>query len=227
MPACKVTEAELERRDKISKALRGHSKGPRKPWNDESRTNQAKVIQLRWDNTTDDRRSEIGSKISAARSGSLIVEDPNLKRCRRCKRVLPKESFLKDSRNKDGLFGTCKNCQSERSKEWAANHPDQTINFRRNQYNIDFNALWEQQKGMCALCGEPMLPRGKEANSVVVDHDHQCCPPRPGRAGSSCGKCVRGLLHRQCNLLLGLLEKNQSKLDLAVKYLNRWKESPT
>jgi len=225
MPACKTIEAETERRRKISDATIGVSKGLRKPWSAEARIKHSNVIQLRWDNTTDDRRSEIGSKISAARLGSLIIEDPNLKRCRKCKQVLLKGFFLKDSRNKDGLFGTCKSCQSEKAKEWAENHPAQTINFRRNHYNINFNALWEQQKGMCALCGEPMLPKGKGANSVVIDHDHQCCPPRPGRAGSSCGKCVRGLLHRQCNLLLGLIEKNQSKLDLAVKYLDRWKVS--
>ena len=150
------------------------------------------------------------------------------KTCTKCgqDKVVP-DDFPKDARNKDGLFGVCKACMSERSSAWAAAHPERVLDFRHGHYNIDFNAMWERQGGLCAMCGEAMLPRGKSLKSVVIDHDHACCPPRPGRAGSSCGKCVRGLIHRHCNMLLGVIEKNQAKLVLAGDYLRQWREGLT
>ncbi len=55
------------------------------------------------------------------------------------------------------------------------------------------------QEAHCALC-----PRQREENGnrLAIDHDHRCC------AGSgSCGKCLRGLLCRRCNLRLGNLDE--------------------
>ncbi len=43
-------------------------------------------------------------------------------------------------------------------------------------------AIFELQKGLCALCGEPP----KSGTKLVVDHDHK-------------NKKVRGLLHLWCN----------------------------
>jgi Recombination endonuclease VII len=223
MSACKTTEAESERRQKISAAFKGKSRGPGKPWSAEARERQSNVIRLRWENTSEERRGEIGDKISATLAKSVRVDEGH-KQCSKCGQTLSNESFPKDSRIKDGLFGVCKGCQTEKSTQWAAEHPDKVLGFRRAHYNIDFNELWEKQGGLCALCNEPMLPRGKAAKSVVVDHDHSCCPPNPGRAHSSCGKCVRGLLHSACNRFLGLLEKNPGKIVQASDYLDQWRE---
>jgi hypothetical protein len=41
-----------------------------------------------------------------------------------------------------------------------------------------------------------------EHDKIAVDHDHGCCDP-----GTSCGKCVRGLAHTTCNLLIGQVER--------------------
>lgn len=68
-------------------------------------------------------------------------------------------------------------------------------------YKIDFNKMWDLQSGLCAVCKELMLPKGKESRSVVVDHDKACCPGK-----GSCGKCVRGLVHSRCNVVIGTLE---------------------
>lgn len=224
MPACKTVEAEAERRRKISAASKGVPKGPGKPWTEEARARHSNVIRLRWANTPEERRQETASRISAALTKSVLV-DAEHKQCSSCNHVLPNNSFGEDSRNRDGRFGVCKNCQSEKSKQWASDHPDKILGFRRAHYNINFNLLWEKQGGLCALCGEPMLPRGKSAKSVVVDHDHGCCPPRPGRSQSSCGKCVRGLLHQACNRFLGHLEKNPKKVEQALGYLRQWREA--
>lgn len=51
----------------------------------------------------------------------------------------------------------------------------------------DWEALYVAQDKKCATCG-------RKTKKLCVDHDHSCCP-----GPKSCGKCVRGLLCRQCN----------------------------
>jgi len=51
----------------------------------------------------------------------------------------------------------------------------------------DIALLWDRQVGLCALCSLPL------DDSVSIDHDHST-------------ERVRGLLHRACNGLLGLIE---------------------
>jgi hypothetical protein len=44
-------------------------------------------------------------------------------------------------------------------------------------------------------------PCGRELVQAHIDHNHACCSGR-----KACGNCVRGLLCRRCNLLLGMVE---------------------
>jgi hypothetical protein len=53
----------------------------------------------------------------------------------------------------------------------------------------DQQDLWEYQGGRCA-CGKPM-------SKPHLDHDHNCCPESP-----TCGKCCRGYLCYDCNVIL-------------------------
>lgn len=91
----------------------------------------------------------------------------------------------------------------------------------RHKYGISLEQLQEMivdQGGMCALCDEPLdlTPSVSRYASPVVDHDHKCC------AGSkSCGKCIRGVIHRSCNIGLGAFEDSSDKLRLAVAYLEK------
>jgi len=68
--------------------------------------------------------------------------------------------------------------------------------------------LLQAQKGLCALCGEAILP-----GSAVLDHDHQ--------TGH-----IRGVLHRGCNALEGQivnsLPRNQITEAQLLEIFQRW-----
>lgn len=104
---------------------------------------------------------------------------------------------------------------------WRQRNPDKLeANIRRSKYRIDFNVLWEAQGGLCASCHLPMVRGGKEGFSACVDHDRRCCPGK-----RSCGKCVRGIIHRNCNLVLGYAKDDVAVLQSAIVYLERWNTS--
>lgn len=121
-------------------------------------------------------------------------------------------------------------------KEWRAANPEQVnrnartwqirnpvkhrFGRHKSVYKIDFNVFWEGQGGLCASCHLPMKNGGKEPDSVCVDHDRRCCPGK-----KSCGKCVRGLIHRNCNLVLGYANDDSKILQSAIEYLARWEVS--
>jgi len=86
-------------------------------------------------------------------------------------------------------------------------------NIKRYGITIEqFESLLELQDGKCAIC------KGKfwdEVSSPHIDHDHTCC----SKQISSCGKCIRGLLCRGCNQLLGVAKDDIETLKAAMNYL--------
>ena len=80
--------------------------------------------------------------------------------------------------------------------------------------------IYNAQNGKCKLCSF-------ESDNLVLDHDHKCCAPFDilrggGKGRSSCGKCIRGLLCHNCNLIVGNYEKCKGDLSLVEidKYLS-------
>lgn len=69
---------------------------------------------------------------------------------------------------------------------------DQRRNYGISSEEKEF--LLVQQGGCCAVCNTS--DPGKRG--WHTDHDHSCCPGR-----TSCGKCIRGILCHNCNMLLG------------------------
>jgi len=59
-----------------------------------------------------------------------------------------------------------------------------------------YEAMLSAQHGACAICERPETGR-----RLAVDHDKKCCPGK-----YSCGRCVRALLCRACNVRLFRLE---------------------
>lgn len=73
-----------------------------------------------------------------------------------------------------------------------------------------YAALYEAQGGRCAICRRAT---GK-TRRLSVDHDHACCKTTP-----ACGKCVRGLLCRPCNSMLGHARDDVGFFVRAGRYL--------
>lgn len=73
-----------------------------------------------------------------------------MKACIKCKEDLPLSSFTKHSKNKDGLQGSCRECNKKSSKEWNANNKDSLILKRLKERSIkkglDFDLTIEDIK---------------------------------------------------------------------------------
>jgi Recombination endonuclease VII len=109
---------------------------------------------------------------------------------------------------------------AEHVSQYAKNYMPEYVNkpevradiFRRNlwrNYKIttnEFNDLWKQQEGKCAICEIELVPRGRAKNSAAVDHNHE-------------NGAVRGLLCRMCNTGIGSLRDSPEILQSAAKYL--------
>ena len=67
--------------------------------------------------------------------------------------------------------------------------------------------MYDEQKGLCKLCGEPLPPDFRKAS---VDHNHDT-------------DNVRGLLHQTCNWLVGIVETKEDLILTIHSYLERAK----
>lgn len=104
------------------------------------------------------------------------------------------------------------------SLKWAEENPEKRQAYLlKSKYGLDVNTFEEKvknQNGVCAISKQ--VPSDK---TLCIDHDHSCCPGK-----KSCGKCVRGLLHRQINTAMGLFQDNPEWLRAAADYIEFWKE---
>jgi hypothetical protein len=97
----------------------------------------------------------------------------------------------------------------EKAREYRRLNPDKVkLAKRRAEYKRKFgitieeyDTLYLNQGGRCAICLDKPTDR-----RLAVDHDHIT------------GK-IRGLLCKNCNLILGHAEDNCDILERAIKYL--------
>lgn len=94
--------------------------------------------------------------------------------------------------------------QQRRSR---ARHVEQTYGITEEQYQ----ELYEAQDRRCYLC---QRAKGTGRKRLAVDHDHSCCPEPP-----TCGRCVRGLLCKTCNRMIGHLRDNPEAFERGAEYL--------
>ena len=144
-----------------------------------------------------------------------------MKTCTICKEEKPLEKFAIQKRVKSGRDSWCKDCKSKWSKQYRLNNPDK-FKDKKNDINYQFSYKHKgydrndaleilKQQGGCMIC-KIELP--EEGRKWFLDHDHSCCPKN-----TSCDKCRRGILCRDCNLMLGFAKDNLKTLQNAIKYL--------
>jgi hypothetical protein len=101
------------------------------------------------------------------------------------------------------------------SREFRLRKPrssqNSTIKYKYGITIEQYNQKLIDQSNCCAICGTDKPGGGH--NNLYVDHNH------------STGK-VRGLLCRNCNLMLGHAFDKVELLEEAIKYLNRWQVKP-
>lgn len=147
-------------------------------------------------------RSRVGlEKLIAAKRAKFQVTDEG-RLCGGCGTWKPWSGFTIDKRRQShkSPASTCKRCSRFR--------------ILKSSYGItkdEWYWLLEQQGGTCALCKR--LPDASKA-SLAVDHSHQCC----GR-NRACKGCIRGLLCRPCNTMLGLAELSEQNSSRFADYL--------
>lgn len=143
------------------------------------------------------------------------------KTCNICGENQPVTSFRtkRSVGRKTHIAGFCKACETEKHRTAVAAKKDSPAwKYLRRASQIKYKYgispkcyidMMLAQDFCCPICTHPV-----GAGDWAVDHDHSCCP-----GDRSCGKCVRGLLDRKCNTLLGQARDDVATLSRAMDYL--------
>lgn len=142
------------------------------------------------------------------------VTETQTKTCSKCGREQSVGNFSRNKRNKDGRQWWCKRCHGAQDAVYGRSGAAITKQLERT-YGItlgDYYRMYAEQSGCCAICGVHHKARGFQepgrggARCLVVDHNHST-------------NAVRRLLCNNCNLLVGLVEKNRPKLLTVLRYI--------
>lgn len=110
------------------------------------------------------------------------------KRCITCGKYKEFSAFTKNARTSDGFRNECTKCRNHK---------------RRIIRSADYDALYREQKGRCAICGISSEDYGRKFS---VDHDHE-------------NGEVRALLCHHCNTIIGMADEDLEILKSAIGYL--------
>lgn len=150
----------------------------------------------------------------------LPLDEFGMQICRKCGQELSLKDFPALASMRLGVRKICKKCYSSHSRDWTVKNPDRSFDGHlRRSFGItlaDYNAMLEQQGGVCAICGGGPTARSNRRRGggkvfiprLVVDHDH------------ASGK-VRGLLCSTCNTGIGGLKDDAALVRRALEYLER------
>ena len=131
-----------------------------------------------------------------------------MKTCNKCKIEKSLTEFHRAKTNKDGLRGDCNSCRNVYLKAWSAKNPEKKRAQKyRHRYGItpeQYEELLTKQNGRCAICQIPSYSH--KERYFLVDHNHRTDE-------------VRGLLCRNCNTAIGLLQDDFQIAGQAAHYL--------
>lgn len=136
-----------------------------------------------------------------------------MKYCKKCDSIKEDSEFYVCKTRKDGMQIYCKDCISKEVKDNYKKNKTRLIKKQRkynilNRYGIteiDYDKMFIQQKGRCAIC---CSDKSKRTNSkhLCIDHSHKT------------GK-IRGLLCHDCNVILAKLNDDVDMCKKIISYL--------
>lgn len=140
-------------------------------------------------------------KKSGSRMDRLVGERDNQIRfnkteqlCTWCQHWKPFAEFRKHNTTESGYGYTCGFCE------------------KAKQHHLSYQELIQLLTDQCYSCAICSISFSE--TRWCIDHDHECCS-----GAHSCGQCVRGLLCKLCNTVLGMSKDNVQTLKRAVLYL--------
>ena len=124
--------------------------------------------------------------------------------------------FPKDKSKPTGYRNQCKNCRSIIREKWKSKNLEKEGKRRadghmRRRYGItldEYDEMFEQQNGKCAICGTREKAKGK--TRMNIDHCH------------TTGK-VRALLCNNCNSGIGKFKEDINIMSNAISYIIKHK----
>lgn len=145
-----------------------------------------------------------------------------------CTGCLVKKSLEQFNKHPGGKFGRtsrCKNCVKKYRKEYYKKNPNYFKEWRRKNteksyaYNIkkrhgitweEYQQLYHQQNGLCAICNKPeqLQDKNGKVKRLALDHCHKT-------------NKVRALLCNGCNRALGYIHDDVQTAKLIVEFLER------
>lgn len=137
----------------------------------------------------------------------ILSADGTRLRCYRCREFQSFESFSRCRTEPTGRQRICKLCTADRRRETEGLKAQERAKRFARRYDISveqYDKMFDAQGGRCAICLK--TPEGEPYGVLSVDHDHTT-------------NAVRGLLCRRCNLALGKMEDDPTRLMAAAAYL--------
>jgi hypothetical protein len=101
------------------------------------------------------------------------------------------------------------------TKEYTKYNMDYMFKYK-HKFERDDALIVLREQGGCKICG---ISLPEEGGKWYLDHDHKCCP-----INTSCEKCRRGILCRDCNLMLGFAKDNIETLKKSIEYLEAYND---
>ena len=138
--------------------------------------------------------------------------------CIKCSssKPMPEFRFRQYKNKRPGYVGTCKECEKELYKIWAAKNKQllKERDFKRNlrsKFGLTLDKYQEMLKAQdfgCAICKAETSLSGR---ALAVDHCHTT-------------GVIRSLLCNECNTALGLLKENIEIISAALEYVRKFKK---
>lgn len=156
------------------------------------------------------------------------------KRCPRRGITKPLSQWGINKAHSNGLQSCCKKCHKELKKKWYKTEAGKAARKRYKQgpsgmkakrrallksYGMtveDYDRMFQEQNGVCAVCGlsETSIGNGGNLKPLAVDHNHKT------------GK-IRGLICSTCNTSLGGFQVDELGIELltsAISYIRNTDE---